>query len=357
MVSSVAVANILLDYLLKQVRSEHHHILHRLIEDVFHNIQVELPNTDEANLIDALRNLMTSKKMYVTSSGIETTIQLYKTIQMQPGTILIGEPGCGKSMAISNLRQILNDEHCSTQMTPLNPKAIHKQIFGGDWKMPDIWHDGILQSILKQKNIGPRDHGQWIVFDGPLDASWADNLNTALDNSRHLCFQSGEQIFIDDSIRFLFEVDQLDNASPSFISRCGLIWFDSNMADGMHRIRWRIEGIADDKLDRYLKAYVLELFKNHFERCIAYVEHNIHETIQQSSTTKISQMCTMFNACINRWEHSKIELIDRDRAESILFKMFIWCLLWSIGGGLLDDSQSKYEQFIRMTFGQDPQSK
>ena len=65
---------------------------------------------------------------------------------------------------------------------------------------------------------------RWVLLDGPVDSDWIENLNSVLDDSKVLCLSNGERIKLHSGSRILFETDDLTNASPATISRCGVVY-------------------------------------------------------------------------------------------------------------------------------------
>jgi dynein heavy chain len=72
----------------------------------------------------------------------------------------------------------------------------------------------------------PRE--QWIVFDGPVDAIWIENMNTVLGDNKMFSLASSQRLKMTDAMHLVSEVGNLSQAVPATVSRCGMVYYDPN---------------------------------------------------------------------------------------------------------------------------------
>ena len=110
-------------------------------------------------------------------------------------------------------------------------------------------------------------HMQWVVLDGPVDAIWIENMNTVLDDNKKLCLNSGEIIKLSAVTRMIFEVRDLDYASPATVSRVGIVFLEPDAVLGWQPIinSW-INTLPDFILEVH-KELITSLYWNYDSRC------------------------------------------------------------------------------------------
>uniref|UniRef100_A0A915PL62 Cytoplasmic dynein 2 heavy chain 1 n=1 Tax=Setaria digitata TaxID=48799 RepID=A0A915PL62_9BILA len=84
------------------------------------------------------------------------------------------------------------------------------------------WSDGVLTAAAREI-IKDNSLSVWVICDGDIDPEWIEALNSVLDDNRLLTMPSGERIQFGSNVNFIFETDNLSNASPATISRMGMI--------------------------------------------------------------------------------------------------------------------------------------
>lgn len=92
----------------------------------------------------------------------------------------------------------------------MNPKSITMgELYGESDPITGDFRNGLASSFFAQYAEDTTETKKWIVFDGPVDSLWIENLNSVLDDSMTLCLSNGKRIKLKTDIRVFFEVKDL----------------------------------------------------------------------------------------------------------------------------------------------------
>jgi dynein heavy chain len=241
-----------------------------IIGDLFPG--VEPPPSNTGNLVTAMKEIAVKNGLQPIDSFCAKTVQLWETVMVRHGLMTVGIPPCGKTKVKNVLAETLaqiadgGDVFMPVTQYVMNPKAITQgQLYGEADLNTQEWTDGVLAIAVREAAKAYGDgKRQWVVLDGPVDAIWIENMNTVLDDNKKLCLNSGEIIKLSICTTMLFEVRDLEFASPATVSRVGIVFLEPNNDLGWRPIlaSW-IESLPDYIKERHTEQ-LLALFNNYF---------------------------------------------------------------------------------------------
>lgn len=194
-----------------------------LLKDIFPK-QNNIPKKVYKEVESGIRRLIKENNLSEIKDWFIKIIQLYETSVVRHGFMVVGSVGSGKTTIMNTLTDALSEQNIH-KLYRLNPKSITgQQMYGVMNTTTGEWLPGVFSQIWKKCNDKKNKHVSWIVCDGPVDAIWIENLNTVLDDNKILTLANAERIPMTDNTKMVFEVENLNNASPATVSRCGIIY-------------------------------------------------------------------------------------------------------------------------------------
>ena len=354
-----------------------------IVHDVFPDVSCNksLSQKLEEKLAEAYKELkMQPLKQYLLKCN-----EIFETTIVRHGIMFVGGAMGGKSVAWKSLQIALTNlakegEGMGVHVESLNPKAISiPELYGLFDPVTSGWSDGVLSSHIRDCSASEPTEYKWILVDGPVDSLWIETMNSLLDDNKVLCLSNNERISLGNHCKMMFEVDDLSQASPATVSRCGMIYFDpSTLPWSVVADSWRDSHIQEiPKLTEFLRS----LMNTYIPSMIQFIECDGKPAIGSNSLFIVKNLMnilddfldimrkpvlkpaadgedaknidplnhSLYYSLFSSTRNSHFGYFNEEDEECLnLFeKVFAFCLIWSFGAVLLDESRLLFDRFIK----------
>ncbi|XP_054568736.1 dynein axonemal heavy chain 10 [Eptesicus fuscus] len=310
-----------------------------LISDLFPGL--DCPRVRYPSFNDAVEQVFEENGFVVLPVQVDKVIQMYETMLTRHTTMVVGPTGGGKSVVINTLCQAQTKLGLTTKLYILNPKAVSViELYGILDPSTRDWTDGVLSNIFREINK-PTDKKErkYILFDGDVDALWVENMNSVMDDNKLLTLANGERIRLQAHCALLFEVGDLQYASPATVSRCGMVYVDpKNLKYQPYWKKWvqQIQNKAEQSdLQNLFEKYVPYLIDVIVEGIVDGKQgEKLKMIVPQTDLNMVTQLTRMLDAFLEG------EIEDPDLLECF----FLEALYCSLGACLLDFGRVRFDE-------------
>jgi len=296
-----------------------------ILADLFPGVVV--PFVDYGKLQEAIENQLRLAKLQLVPSFITKIIQIHETQLVRHGMMVVGEAGAGKStnalILARALTQLFHDGvkdkdgfFKKVERVILNPKSVTMgELYGEFNPISSEWTDGLVANMVRTTV----DHGnnrKWVMFDGPVDALWIENMNTVLDDNKMLCLANGERIKLPSNMHVMFEVMDLAVASPATVSRCGMVYMECVHVGLPPIVQTWLAGPVQYALPKQ-SARVAEMLIDHLPQVTTFLDKECKELITtvrlqlvQSFLALFTTLLTPENGVVSRHRKRQPDVLD-----------------------------------------------
>ncbi|GAB1598225.1 dynein axonemal heavy chain 10 isoform X2 [Argonauta hians] len=313
-----------------------------LISDLFPGLAC--PRVRYPDFNDAVENALVSKNYILLPHQVDKVVQLYETMMTRHTTMVVGPTGGGKSVVIKALSDAQTSLGLPTRIYTINPKDRSViELYGILDPVTRDWTDGLLSNIFRDINkVSEKKERKYILFDGDVDALWVENMNSVMDDNKLLTLANGERIRLQKHCALLFEVYDLQYASPATVSRCGMVYVDpKNLGYTPFWEKW-----LNTFSDQFVKNELHQLF-------LKYVGPSIELVIEGlSSGRPVDKLKTILPQTDLNMVRQLTKILDSLDVQEIqntdvLESTFLLSTYWSIGATIIDRDRPRFDEFVK----------
>jgi dynein heavy chain len=413
----VLMLRAILDVNLAKFLSHDIPLFNGIVSDLFPGVVI--PAADRADMDKAIRLGCADLGLQPSAPFVKKIMQIYEMMVVRHGFMIVGLPFAGKTSGWKVLRLMLQYLHawfpddkrwCNVYPVVINPKSVTMgQLYGQFDMVTHEWTDGIIPIYYRNCAVNkvtapglpqPEDNDRkWVLFDGPVDAIWIENMNTVLDDNKKLCLMSGEIIAMTDPMSMMFEPMDLEVASPATVSRCGMIymephelgwrpllesWFqvfveeddevyarewsklgkepDTTAATGSSSSGQAVAGERSFLLSAAQKLHLEFLAEWLVDPLLAFLRKSLKEVSPTLDHFLVQGLLRNLEALLDNYLWYKLDVAQPERTakpaalpegdHKVLEGIFMYALVWSVGSSCNEDGRVQFDSFLRRLVGE-----
>merc|ERR1719281_450582 len=313
-----------------------------VLKDLFPKV-ADPPKKVYKNIEDGSKAIMKRMKLTDWDTWFLKVIQLYETSLVRHGFMMVGPTMCGKTEVMATLTLCQTEDNNATKQIVWNPKAItNQQIYGMKDPVSEEWTPGVFASIWQKYNNRSLKYTTWIVCDGPVDAIWIENLNTVLDDNKILTLSNNDRIPMTENCKIVFEVENLNNASPATVSRAGIIYVSqSDLGPEPIWLTW-LKRRTDVSASRDVEA---DMIGKCFEKWIKGPEL-FDFLMRQISTVMVMNDTVFMNQVLNLLDGQLFRHVEAGEilSEIAYKRVTLFAVAWAFAGLCETDMRKKFNE-------------
>jgi len=323
-----------------------------LLGDLFPGINP--PRKQDASLEDAVRAACAKKSLDPHPDFCLKVVQLEELLAIRHCIFVMGPAAAGKSSCWQVLQGARAELKRKTKATDLDPKAVSpEELYGYVHPATREWKDGLLSKIMRELGREDPTEDKWILLDGDLDANWIESMNSVMDDNKMLTLASNERIPLKAHMRMIFEIRDLNHATPATVSRAGIIYISTNTGSQWRSIitSWLLKLQCSEPLRACLKS----CFDRYCASSLYFIKKECKPMVPCEDVTLIMNLLRLLKTTMTPAFMKKIQ--DPAYAADLEKNMetfFVFCCIWALGSALSkrdgEDYRHRFSEYWRGEF-------
>ena len=297
-----------------------------LISDLFPALDV--PRKRDVDFESTVRKAVTELKLQPEDSFCLKIVQFEEILVVRHSVFVIGAAGTGKTQIIKSLNKTYQLLGMKPYINYLNPKAVTTdELFGVINPSTREWKDGLFSTTMRDLSNIPNEHPKWIVLDGDIDPMWIESLNTVMDDNKVLTLASNERVPLNPSMRLVFEISHVREATPATVSRAGILFV--NYAD----LGWNppIASWIDTRPIQSERANLTILFDKYVPTCLDTLRTRFRKITPVVDQCMTQMLCYLLECLLTK------ENTPPDCPKEWYELYFVFASVWAFGGTMFQD--------------------